>query len=344
MIVIISHYQNLLVNMDDEIEKVKGQHSDISSTNRYRYLLDTLEGFNKKHARKVNFIKVKKLKKLTKQRHTPDKNHPKSTDSNSWIPELSLTNTEKNFILNGEYICDRIIDSSMTLIHQRKPCFIFQSTSFNHNLLQYCPYQVIHIHHDGNSHFITTTNSPDGSIKLYDSLHLPPSSDLLKQIRSIYSPDPNITPTILQAEIKQQGNTDYGLFAIAYATELAFGHDPANFIFDQSQMRDHLFKCLTSKTIERFPKKQREINEKPVFNEITANQNISNKWNIPNKISNQQQLNHHLISSVKTFTSLSSTVKPNTTMIKPITNKGIFLIKSRIQPYWIVLITLNSIH
>ena len=57
----------------------------------------------------------------------------------------------------------------------------------------------------------------------------------------------------------QQGNTDCGLFAIAYATEVAFGHDPANFIFDQSQMRDHLFKCLTSKTIERFPKKQREI-------------------------------------------------------------------------------------
>ena len=149
MIVIISHYQNLLVNMDEEIEKVKGQISDISSTNRYRCLLGTLEGFNKKHARKVNFIKKKKLKKLTKQRHTPDKNHPKSTDSNSWIPELSLTNTEKNFILNGEYICDQIIDSSMMLIHQQKPCFIFQSTSFNHNLLQYCPYQVINICHDG---------------------------------------------------------------------------------------------------------------------------------------------------------------------------------------------------
>ena len=33
MIVIISHYQNLLVNMDEEIEKVRGQLSDISSTN-----------------------------------------------------------------------------------------------------------------------------------------------------------------------------------------------------------------------------------------------------------------------------------------------------------------------
>ena len=47
MIVIMSHYQNLLVNMDEEIEKVNGQLSDISSTNRHRYLPDTPEGFNK---------------------------------------------------------------------------------------------------------------------------------------------------------------------------------------------------------------------------------------------------------------------------------------------------------
>ena len=118
----------------------------------------------------------------------------------------------------------------MTLIHQQKPCFIFPSTAFNHNLLQYCPYQVIHVHHDGNSHFITTTNAPNGNIKLCDSLNLPRSLGLLKQIKSIYSPDPSITPTILQAETKhqQQGNTDCSLFAIAWATEFAFGHDTAN--------------------------------------------------------------------------------------------------------------------
>ena len=230
---------------------------------------------------------------------------------------------ENNFILNGEYIFDRIIDSSMTLIHQQKPCFIFQSTAFNHNLLQYCPYQVIHIDHDGNSHFITTTNSPDGSIKLYDSLNLPPSSDLLKQIRSIYSPDPNIMPTIFQAEIKhqQQGNTDCSLFAITYSTELPFGHDLANFIFDQSQMRDHLFKCLTSKTIKRFAKKQCEINKN-----LSSTRLMLTKISLKNgtsliKYQNQQQSNHHLISSVKTFTSLSSKVKPDTMVIIPITNK-----------------------
>ena len=74
----------------------------------------------------------------------------------------------------------------------------------------------------------------------------------------MYSPDTNITPTILQAEIKypQHGNTDCGLYAIAYTTELAFGHDPTDFTFDQSQLRDHLLNCLTSRTITRFPEKE----------------------------------------------------------------------------------------
>ena len=45
-------------------------------------------------------------------------------------------------------------------------------------------------------------------------------------------------------------------------------------------MRDHLFKCLTSKAIERFRKKQREINEKPISNHFKFNSlviNLSNR-------------------------------------------------------------------
>ena len=115
--------------------------------------------------------------------------------------------------------------------------FLFSVTAFNHTLLQYCPHQTIHMHYDQRAHFITTTNSVDGTVKIYDSLNLPPSQELIQQIKSIYSPDMNIMPTILQAEIKyrQHGNTDCGIHAIAYTTELAFGHDPTNFTFDQSQ-------------------------------------------------------------------------------------------------------------
>ena len=106
-----------------------------------------------------------------------------SANSTSWIPELCLTTTEQGFILNGEPICDRIIDSAMSLLHRQNPCLFFQSTAFNYTLLQYCPHQPIHIHHDQRAHFITTANSADGSVKIYDSLNLPPSQELIQQIK-----------------------------------------------------------------------------------------------------------------------------------------------------------------
>ena len=68
------------------------------------------------------------------------------------------------------------------------------------------------------------------------------------------------------------------------------GYDPTNFTFDQSQLRDHLLNCLTSKTITRFPKKEQEINEEPIYKEITANHKDSEKWNIPTKTSKSTTL------------------------------------------------------
>ena len=126
----------------------------------------------------------------------------------------------------------------MTLLHQQKPFFMFQSTAFNHQFLQYYPFEIIHVHHDGKGHFVTRI-SVGGNVKLFDSLNLLPSEDLMKQITVLYSPDIKTVPTVLKAEIRsiQQSSKDCGLFAIVYATEIAYGHDPSSFIFDQSKLR-----------------------------------------------------------------------------------------------------------
>ena len=81
-------------------------------------------------------------------------------------------------------------------------------------------------------------SSVGGNVKICDSLNLSPSSDLMKQIPVLYSPDITITPTVLKAELRsiQLGSKDCGLFAIAYAVEIAYGNDPAKFIFKQSDM------------------------------------------------------------------------------------------------------------
>ena len=39
---------------------------------------------------------------------------------------------------------------------------------------------------------------------------------------------------------KQQGSHDCGIYAIAYATDLVYGQDPASHQYQQEKMRPHL--------------------------------------------------------------------------------------------------------
>lgn len=52
---------------------------------------------------------------------------------------------------------------------------------------------------------------------------------------------------------QQQGATDCGLYAIAYAVHLANGDDPAKVKFEQKKMRSHFLDCLKNKKLETFP-------------------------------------------------------------------------------------------
>lgn len=58
----------------------------------------------------------------------------------------------------------------------------------------------------------------------------------------------------------QEGNVDCGLFAIAVATDLAYGNDPANVIFEQKKMRNHVLGNLESGSLQPFPRLTKSIN------------------------------------------------------------------------------------
>ena len=171
-----------------------------------------------------------------------------------------------------------------------------KSVVFNEHLLQFYPYETIHIHSNGRGHFITITSIP-GKVKIFDSLNLSPSPELMKQICTLYSPDPNITPTTLKAEIRslQSGYTDCGLFAIAYAVEIAHGYDPASVIFDQSKMRNHLHHCLTSKTLTKCPKNNTTTSKPLSLTSHQISHNSSN-GNPPQNLPGIKLLNHFLTS------------------------------------------------
>lgn len=57
----------------------------------------------------------------------------------------------------------------------------------------------------------------------------------------------------------QDNGYDCGLFALAYATELVFGAEPALCKFEISMMRQHLLACLENKVITRFPASARRV-------------------------------------------------------------------------------------
>ena len=55
---------------------------------------------------------------------------------------------------------------------------------------------------------------------------------------------------------QQAGSTDCGIFAIAFATDLAFGK-PVKISYQQCAMREHFAKCLQNEKMEKFSRSKR---------------------------------------------------------------------------------------
>lgn len=56
------------------------------------------------------------------------------------------------------------------------------------------------------------------------------------------------------ASVQQQSNSvDCGVFAIAFATSVAFGENPTTCQYDKSKMRGHLIQCLEEGQMQPFP-------------------------------------------------------------------------------------------
>ena len=69
-------------------------------------------------------------------------------------------------------------------------------------------------------------------------------SSLECQIARIYSSKKEKFTVLMVPVHQQEGSEDCGVFAIAYAVELAFGGDPRAVIYRQESMRSHLESCL----------------------------------------------------------------------------------------------------
>ena len=92
------------------------------------------------------------------------------------------------------------------------------------------------------------------------------NSRLKEQVASIVSTDKKeITLNFIDVQV-QRGTCDCGLFALAFATCLAYGCLSEKHCFDQGRMRNHLHDCLKNGELTMFPVVKERTSKKRIKN------------------------------------------------------------------------------
>ena len=83
-----------------------------------------------------------------------------------------------------------------------------------------------------------------GKIKVYDFSFMSLDATTERLIhKEFHSPGLKTSINIIPSQ-KQQGDKDCGLFAIAHATSIPFGLDPAKHKLKQDSLQSHILKCI----------------------------------------------------------------------------------------------------
>ena len=155
---------------------------------------------------------------------------------------------------------DNVINAAQKLIKKKFPLVDgLQDTLLAQTSFSRCTSEGVQIHHTGKIHWITSSSIGGQQVNVYDSLYADLTDSTEKQLAQCYQ---NYIDHAGQLHVKmpliqqQKGSTDCGLFAIAYAYELASGngHVCNEMVFEQSAMRHHLVECLEKEEILPFPR------------------------------------------------------------------------------------------
>ena len=181
-----------------------------------------------------------------------------------WIPNLVLYKEDKSILDSAtEWLTDSIIYAGQLLLRKKVSGKVFGLQSTQHcrkigsfaEIPQGCAFiQILLV---SNSHWITVSNIDTRShhednflptcntIDLYDSLR-PRTIDcsIMDMVCSFYKcPSDFINFDITNIE-GQDDSHSCGLYALACATELAYGGDPCLCKWDKEKMRKHLIFCF----------------------------------------------------------------------------------------------------
>ena len=185
--------------------------------------------------RKLELRAVQKAKKVKIPNH-PDDKDLKSISGNAWLEDVHID------------AANHLLMKQFPKLAGLYPTVYGQDLSFPVTTDPFV--QILHV---GGNHWATVAGVSPSLVHVYDSIYDYTMEDTRMQIAAIMgSTESTITLKIHKTQV-QQGSNDCGVFAIAYATDLAHGNDPASFRYKQEVLRTHFMDCLEKKTLSPFP-------------------------------------------------------------------------------------------
>ena len=174
-----------------------------------------------------------------------------------WIEydAIRLVLDDRSTILSGGYLNDKHIYFGQNLIRRRFPeinglksTLEITKPSYKFEMSDSLIIQVIHCK---DNHWITASNigCQESEITIYDSLYKAIDQRTSEMLSRLFS---KTTFTVKQPQ-KQTNGYDCGLFALAFATTLAYEKKQlSSTSYDQKQMRPHICACFENKQLIPF--------------------------------------------------------------------------------------------
>jgi len=182
-------------------------------------------------------------------------------DSTSGRKTMLYADSKTNIINPGAWLADSEVEAAQNLLKMKFPLIDgLEDPAIAGTLVTPAISEFIQVINTG-SHWVclSSISCPAGVVKVYDSLYGRASTKAVDHAcRMLFHRGKTVT-LIHEKVQKQKGINDCGLFAIAFATTLCHGHDPATTRYDQKAMRQHLVDCLESLDISEFPSTDKRV-------------------------------------------------------------------------------------
>ncbi|XP_035694654.1 polycystic kidney disease protein 1-like 2 [Branchiostoma floridae] len=175
-------------------------------------------------------------------------------------PSVKLSTHDKVALTFGEMLTDDHIQAAQMLLRRQYPALQGlegPAVGLCEDGFAKMTGNGLQIHHNGSQHWVLSSCT-DGQVRLYDSLGVAMTPSLqiqLYQSYAAFADQARNVLTVISPDVQRQGNVfDCGLFAIAWAVDIAEGQDVSRVAYDDRKMRSHLETCFKQGKLTPFPR------------------------------------------------------------------------------------------